>query len=90
VVENRPGGAGSIVIEALIRAGDGHTIVVGSDSSFYQPVLRPSLAYRAEKDLRPVTILTNQPIVNAVHPARGGKSSADVLKAAKTRPGGIA
>ncbi len=91
VVENRPGGAGSIVIETLVRgAADGHTFVVGSDSSFYQPVLRPSLAYRAERDLRPVTILTNQPIVIAVHPAPGWKSIGELLKAAKARPGEIA
>jgi tripartite-type tricarboxylate transporter receptor subunit TctC len=91
IIENRPGGAGSLAIEALIRgAADGHTIVVGSDSSFYQPVLRPSLSYRTERDLRPVTILTNQPIVIAVHPAPGWKSIADVLKAAKARPGEIA
>jgi tripartite-type tricarboxylate transporter receptor subunit TctC len=90
VIENRPGGAGSIVIETLIRgAADGHTIVIGSDSSFYQPVLRPSLSYRAERDLRPVTILTNQPIVIAVHPAPGWKSIADLLKAARARPGEI-
>jgi tripartite-type tricarboxylate transporter receptor subunit TctC len=91
IIENRPGGAGSLAIEALIRgAADGHTIVIGSDSSFYQPVLRPSLSYRAERDLRPVTILTNQPIVIAVHPAPGWKSVADLLKAAKARPGEIA
>lgn len=91
IIENRPGGAGSLAIEALIRgAADGHTIVIGSDSSFYQPVLRPSLSYRAERDLRPVTILTNQPIVIAVHPAPGWKSIADLLKAAKARPGEIA
>lgn len=90
VIENRPGGAGSIVIEALIRGGDGHTFVIGSDSSFYQPVLRPSLAYRTERDLKPVTILTNQPIIIAVHPAPGWKSLADLLKAAKARPGEIA
>lgn len=90
VIENRPGGAGSIVVEALIRTGDGHTIVIGSDSSFYQPVLRPSLAYRAERDLRTVTILTNQPIIIAVHPAPEWKSIADLLKAAKARPGEIA
>jgi len=90
IVENRPGGAGSIVIETMMRAGDGHTFVVGSDSSFYQPVLRPSLSYRAERDLRPVTILTNQPIVIAVHPAPGWKSIGDLLKAAKARPGEIA
>jgi len=91
VVENRPGGAGSIVIETLVRgAADGHTFVVGSDSSFYQPVLRPSLAYRTERDLRAVTILTNQPIVIAVHPAPGWKSIGELLKAAKARPGEIA
>lgn len=91
IVENRPGGAGSIAIEALIRGShDGHTIVVGSDSSFYQPVLTPALSYRAEKDLRPITILTHQPIVIAVHPAPGWRSIADLLKAAKARPGEIA
>lgn len=90
VVENRPGGAGSIVLETLVRGpADGHTFVVGSDSSFYQPVLRPSLAYRNERDLRPVTILTNQPIVIAVHPAPGWKTIADLLKAARARPGTI-
>lgn len=90
VIENRPGGAGSIVIEAMLRSGDAHTFVVGSDSSFYQPVLRPSLAYRAERDLRPVSILTSQPIIIAIHPAPGWKSVADLLKAAKARPGEIA
>jgi tripartite-type tricarboxylate transporter receptor subunit TctC len=90
VIENRPGGAGSIVIEALVRGGDGHTFVIGSDSSFYQPLLRPSLAYRTERDLKPVTILTNQPIIIAIHPAPGWRSIADLLKAAKARPGEIA
>lgn len=91
IIENRPGGAGSLAIEALVRgAHDGYTILVGSDSSFYQPVLRPSLSYRTEKDLRPITILTSQPIIIAVHPAPGWKSIADVLKAAKARPGEVA
>lgn len=91
IVENRPGGSGSVAIEAMIRSPkDGYTIVVNSDSSYYQPVLTPSLSYRSEKDLQPITILTNQPIVVAVHPAPGWKSIADLLKAAKARPGQIA
>ncbi|HYC45647.1 MAG TPA: tripartite tricarboxylate transporter substrate binding protein [Burkholderiales bacterium] len=91
VVENRPGASGSIAIEAMMRGPhDGHTIVVGSDSSFYQPVLNPSLPYRADKDLKPITILTYQPIVIAVHPAPGWRSIADLVKAAKARPGEIA
>lgn len=91
IIENRPGAAGSLALEMLVRGPrDGHTIVVGSDSSFYQPVLNPALGYRAEKDLLPVTILTNQPMVIAVHPAPGWKSIHDLLKAAKARPGDIA
>jgi tripartite-type tricarboxylate transporter receptor subunit TctC len=91
IVENRPGGAGSVAIEALIRGPkDGYTVVVNSDSSYYQPVLAPSLSYRAERDLQPVAILTNQPIVIAVHPAPGWKSINDLLKAAKAQPGQIA
>lgn len=91
IIENRPGAAGSLALEMLVRGPrDGHTIVVGSDSSFYQPVLNPALGYRTEKDLLPVTILTNQPMVIAVHPAPGWKSVNDLLKAAKARPGDIA
>lgn len=91
IVENRPGGAGSLALEALVRGPhDGHTIVIGSDSSFYQPVINPALSYRTEKDLRPITILTNQPIVIAVHPSPGWKSVADLLKAARSQPGQIA
>lgn len=90
LIENRPGGSGSIAIEALLRgAHDGYTIVVGPDASFYQPVLNPALSYRSDRDLRPITILTNQPIVIAVHPAPGWKSIADLLKAARARPGEI-
>lgn len=91
IVENRPGGSGSIAIETLLRgAADGYTILVGSDSSFYQPVVSPKLSYRTEKDLRPITILVSQPIIIAVHPAPGWKSVADLIKAAKARPGEIA
>jgi len=91
LVENRPGGSGSIAIEALMRsAADGYTLVVGSDSSFYQPVVNPKLPYRADRDLTPITILVNQPIIIAVHPAPGWKSIADMLKAAKARPGEVA
>jgi tripartite-type tricarboxylate transporter receptor subunit TctC len=91
IIENRPGGSGSVGIEALIRGpADGYTLFVGSDSALYQPVLNPKLAYRAEKDLKPITILTHQPIVIAVHPAPGWKTIGDLVKAAKARPGQIA
>jgi tripartite-type tricarboxylate transporter receptor subunit TctC len=90
IVQNRPGGSGSVAIEALLRRpADGYTIIVGSDSSYYQPVVKPALSYRTEKDLRPITILVSQPIIIAVHPAPGWKSIADLIKAAQARPGEI-
>lgn len=90
LVENRPGGSGSVAIEALTRsAADGYTLVVGSDSAFYQPVINPKLPYRADKDLAPITILVNQPIIIAVHPAPGWKDINDMLKAAKAQPGEV-
>ncbi len=91
IIENRTGGSGSVAIEAMMRGpADGYTLFLGSDSSYYQPVLNPKLAYRAEKDLKPITILTYQPIVIAVHPAPGWRNIADLVKAAKARPGQIA
>jgi tripartite-type tricarboxylate transporter receptor subunit TctC len=91
VVDNRPGGSGSLAIEMAIRGlRDGYTIVVGGDSSLYQPVLIPSLSYRAEKDLAPIAIITKQPLVMVANPATGWRSVAELLNAAKARPGQIA
>src|SRR5690349_7158523 len=59
IIENRTGGSGSVAVEAMMRApADGYTLFLGSDSSYYQPLLNPKLGYRAEKDLKPVVILT--------------------------------
>ncbi len=88
IVENRPGASGVIAIEALTRsAADGYTLVVGSDSAFYQPVINPKVSFRADKDLMPITILVSQPIVIAVHPAPGWKSIGEMVKSTRAQPG---
>lgn len=90
IVENRPGASGVIAIEALTRsAADGYTLVVGSDSAFYQPVINPKVAFRADRDLMPITILVSQPIVIAVHPAPGWKSISEMVKSTRAQPGAI-
>src|SRR5687767_1498845 len=87
IIDNRPGAAGGIAIEALMRAQpDSYTLIVAPDSSLYQPVLNPKLPFRVE-NLLPITLLTTQPIVIAVHPAPGWKTIADLIAAAKARPG---
>lgn len=90
LVENRPGASGAIAIEAVTRsAADGYTLASGSDSAFYQPVINPKLPYRADKDLAPITIFVNQPIIIAVHPAPGWKNIGDMIKAANAQPGEV-
>src|SRR5687767_2064155 len=84
IIDNRPGAAGGIAIETLMRAQpDGYTLIVAPDSSLYQPVLNPKLPFRVEKHLVPITLLTNQPIVVAVHPAPGWKTIRELIAAAK-------
>jgi tripartite-type tricarboxylate transporter receptor subunit TctC len=91
VIDNRPGAAGGIANETLARsAPDGHTLIVAPDSSLYQPVLNPALPFRAETHFAPITLLTLQPIVLAVHPAPGWKTVAELIGAAKKRPGELA
>ena len=41
----------------------------------YQPVLNPALPFRVETHFTPITLLTLQPIVIAVHPAPGARRS---------------
>jgi len=67
VVENRPGGGGTIGAEAGARATpDGYTILLGSAEAFgMTDAMRKRLGYNPEKDLVPVTMMARSPSVTA-------------------------
>lgn len=70
VVENRPGGSGSLGIDVVLKSPpDGYTFVCIADSGAFLPVVRPELKWDANRDLVPVSMLVTQPIVIAVHPS---------------------
>ena len=88
VVENKPGAGGTIGAAQVARSDpDGHTILVHSSGHALNPALYPSLPYDTVKDLTGVTPLAAVPNVLVVSPSRGWKSVADVIAAAKARPG---
>jgi tripartite-type tricarboxylate transporter receptor subunit TctC len=68
VVESRPGGAGSVAVNALNSApADGYTLMVTDGSTVtVNPVLFKSLSY-GMKDLTPVALLARAPLFLAVH-----------------------
>ncbi|MBL8358987.1 MAG: tripartite tricarboxylate transporter substrate binding protein [Rubrivivax sp.] len=90
VIENRPGAGGTIAAAAVAKGeSDGHTVLVPSSGHAVNPALYPNLAYDTLKDLTGVTPIVAMPNVLVVSPARGWKSVADLVAAAKARPGAL-
>jgi tripartite-type tricarboxylate transporter receptor subunit TctC len=88
VVENRPGAGGTIAAAAVAKGeADGHTILVPSSGHAVNPSIYPTLPYNTLKDLTGVTPLISMPNVLVVNPSRGWKTVADLVAAAKARPG---
>lgn len=85
VIESRPGASGGIAMDAVARAApDGYTLLIGSDSSLYQPILKPALPHTIEKNFSPIVILTSQPLVLAVHASLKVKTAAELVALAKS------
>jgi len=92
VVENRPGGNGFIGVTAVTRAApDGYTLLVATAGDVtINPALFKDMPYDVDRDLVPITMLSDTPTVLAAHGEAPYKTVADVLKDAKARPGKIA
>jgi tripartite-type tricarboxylate transporter receptor subunit TctC len=91
VVENRPGGNGLIAMTAAVRADpDGYTLVMASGGDVaLNPALLEKMPYDVERDLVPITGVSDAPIVLAANSASPYKSVADVIAASKANPGSV-
>jgi len=92
VVDNKPGAGGNIGSEFVARAApDGYTILGGTISSHAINVsLYSKLGYDPVKSFAPITLIGSNPNVLVVPASSPFKSVADVLAAAKDKPGSIA
>jgi tripartite-type tricarboxylate transporter receptor subunit TctC len=87
IVDNRPGGSGSIGAAAASKASpDGHTFLFVFDTHAVNPTLIPKLPFDTTKDLGPVMLVGTAPMAIVTHPDKPYKSFADVIKAAKAKP----
>ncbi|MFO1192643.1 MAG: tripartite tricarboxylate transporter substrate-binding protein, partial [Rhodoferax sp.] len=91
VVENKPGAATVIGMEAAAKAApDGYTLLVtGGGSLSVLPALRNNLPYDVARDFAPITQLVSAPVVIITPAGRPFQKLADVIAAAKARPNGI-
>lgn len=90
VIENRPGAGGTIGVTAVAKApADGHTLLIHSSSFSSALSLYKSLPYDTLNDFTPVIALGKTPTVLVVPPAKGFKTAADLIAAAKAKPGAL-
>jgi len=92
IVENRPGANGFLGVTAVARAApDGYTLLVATTGDItVNPVVFKKVPYDVGKDLVAITMLSDTPTVLAANAASPFKTVADVIKAAKEKPGEIA
>jgi len=91
VIENRPGAGGNLGVDAVAKApADGYTIVIGQTSNLaISPTLYTKLPYDPQKDLAPIVLLANAPLVMVTGTGSPFKTVADVVSAAKAKPGAL-
>ncbi len=88
VLENRPGGGGTLGSAAVAKAEpDGYSILLLTSSQSSYVVMHRNLPYDPIRDLAPVAMFGVQPSVLVAAPSKGWKTVADLVAAAKAKPG---
>jgi len=86
VVENRAGAGGNIGADALAKAApDGHTVLLGIDSTFtVNPHIYKAMPFKPS-DLRPLVIMSSSGLLVGTHPSNGFRNLGDLVAAGKAK-----
>lgn len=88
IIDNKPGAGTIIGTDAVAKsAPDGYTIVIASFAHAVNPSLVSKLPFATDKAFAPITLIGRGPNVLVVRADSPYKSVADVIAAAKARPG---
>jgi tripartite-type tricarboxylate transporter receptor subunit TctC len=90
VVENRPGAGGVIASQAVVTSPpDGYTLIMVASGHATNPLLYPKIPYDTFKDFTAISLLASSPNILLVRSDSPFKTVADVVTAARTRPGNL-
>ena len=91
VVENKPGAGGNLGVDATAKSpADGYTLVMGQTSNLaINPSLYAKLPYDPQKDLAPIVLVANAPLVMVTGVTTPYKTLADAVNGAKAKPGRV-
>jgi tripartite-type tricarboxylate transporter receptor subunit TctC len=90
VIENRPGAAGNIGTEAVVKSPpDGYTLLLAGSPNTINATLYDKLNFNFIRDIAPVAGIVRFPLVMAVHPSVPAKTVPEFIAHAKANPGKI-
>jgi tripartite-type tricarboxylate transporter receptor subunit TctC len=91
VIDNKPGAGGNLGVDAVAKSpADGYTIVIGQTSNLaINPTLYAKMPYDPLKDLAPIVLLANAPLVMVTGMSTPLKTVGDAISAAKAKPGAL-
>jgi tripartite-type tricarboxylate transporter receptor subunit TctC len=91
IIENRTGAGGIIGIDAAAKSQpDGYTLLMATNAELVMhPSIYPKLPYDVSKDFIPVSIMLESPMLLVTSASSSFNSVADVLAAARAKPGSV-
>lgn len=91
LVDNKPGAGGNIGMDAVAKSRpDGYTIGMGQTANIaINPALVGKMPFDAARDLVPVALVAQLPMVMVVKEDAPWKSLGELIESAKSRPGAV-
>lgn len=88
VIDNQPGAGGITGTQQISRAApDGSTIGVVSTNHAVNPAIYANIPFDSLKDITPISMVGTTPLVLLAHPSLGVSTVAELVAAAKAKPG---